>query len=924
MAQTEAASLAELLKHHRIGAGQTQEELAERARLSARSISDLERGVAHRPQAYTVQQLVQALALDEEDASRFEFAARRLRSTTPDARFGVAPPISLDGDHLHETGTLPIPPTPFIGRHREMKEVATLLGREDVRLLTLTGPGGVGKTRLALRVAEEVRGGFPDGVCFVSLASLLDPELVPVTLATALGVKEVSGQPILTTITSHVQSTQLLLVVDNFEHLLPAATVLSDLLVVCPRLQVLVTSRAVLHLAAEHEYPVPPLAVPTPDHLPDLDALSRYDAVQLFVQRAEAVMPGFAITDDNAPSVAEICSRLDGLPLAIELAAARIKLFPPSALLARLSGKFELLTFGARDAPTRHQTLRNTIDWSYALLTRDEQCLFARLSVFKGGATFETIEAVCNPEQEMDVLAGTTALVEQSLLRTEGDAEPRFVMLETVREYAVERGEASGDAAARRHQHAEAYLRLVLAAHAEQCGPDRAYWLERLEREHHNLRASLTWSLRQELSPEMALLLTGTLTWFWIAHRHFSEGRQWLERALALTSSCPVTTDQRAALALALTGIGMIAAQQDDYTAARKFAQQGVALWRTLENKLGLAAALVSLGSGWAARGDLELARSALAEAVELDRDLDAVQERVWRLDALGRISMRLGDLRAARSQLTEALSHSYRTGDRADVVHAHRALAEVALAGGDREAARMWLDKALAHGRDLHEPEQRLRALDRLAWVAGKQGDYDLAASLGDEALTLARRQEATVEGWWRLGWALTHRGDTARCQEDAERAAELYEESLRLFRKHGDRQGAAAVLHNQGLLTLRAGDTTGARLLLTQSMTLFRELGFEWSIVACLAGLAGVVGREGQAELAALLFGAVEVELHKLDASSHFTEPANELAWGREIAAARGKIDAETWDRAWSAGRGLSLDGACARANLALSHNP
>jgi predicted ATPase/class 3 adenylate cyclase len=340
---------------------------------------------------------------------------------------------------------LPAEPTPFIGREREIAQIAGLLQDSHIRMATLTGPGGTGKTRLALQVGSTLLYDFRHGVLFVNLAPLTDPALVPSSIAEVLGVKEEAGKGPMESLVDALTGKHLLLVLDNYEHLLDAAPLIATLLERCRDLHALVTSRMPLHLSWEHEHAVPPLSIPDPRHLPDPERLTQYEAVALFIERARATDDSFTVTNQNAPAVAEICSRLDGLPLAIELAAARIKLFPPRALLQRLNSRLKLLTGGARDRPARQQTLRNTIDWSYALLSPEEQTLFARLSVFAGGCTFEAADAVCNPEGELDALEGMISLVDKSLLRREGgDDEPRFVMLETIREYAAERLNVEG------------------------------------------------------------------------------------------------------------------------------------------------------------------------------------------------------------------------------------------------------------------------------------------------------------------------------------------------------------------------------------------------------------------------------------------------------------------------------------------------
>jgi predicted ATPase/class 3 adenylate cyclase len=394
---------------------------------------------------------------------------------------------------------LPHDRTPFVGRRRDIEAVTEILERADVQLVTLTGPGGTGKTRLSLRVAGMLLDRFRDGVFFVPLAPVTDPSLVPGAIAAALGVEDVSGQSLTVTLQTHLLHKQILLVLDNFEHVIDAVPVVSDLLD-SPGLTILVTSRSALRLSGEREYAVPPLAVPDPRHLPELTELSQYDAVALFIERARAVKAGFNVTNENAPAVAEICSRLDGLPLAIELAAARVRLFPPQALLARLQNRLSILTGGARDLPTRQQTLRGAIDWSYSLLDRGEQQLFARLSVFAGGFTLEAAEMVCNPEGdlEVDILDGVGSLVEKSLLRQVGEGEPRFVMLETIREYAAERlDELAGVADPTRQAHVHYFADLARRAWEQSSGGGQASVVAALGADLDNLRAAWRHGVRE-------------------------------------------------------------------------------------------------------------------------------------------------------------------------------------------------------------------------------------------------------------------------------------------------------------------------------------------------------------------------------------------------------------------------------------------
>src|SRR5260370_20838863 len=440
---------------------------------------------------------------------------------------------------------LPMQHTPFIGREQELAAVAQLMHREEVRLVTLTGPGGTGKTRLGVQVAAELTDSFADGVFFVNLAPVNDTALVVPTIAEALGMREAGGQPLQERLQGELQQKQMVLLLDNFEQVVSAAVQVVDLLSAFPGLKVLVTSREALHVRAEHEFAVPPFPLPDLKHLPDLAALSHNAAVALFISRAQAVKPDFQVTNANVRALVEICARLDGLPLAIELAAARMKLFSPQALLTRLSQRLAVLTSGARDAPVRQQTLRNTIAWSYNLLDPAEQRLFKLLSVFVGGCILQAAEAVCAALGDGDaagqLLDGLASLTHKSVLHEtdQEGAEPRLVMLETIREYGLEALAANGELWAVRQVHAAYFLSLAEQAEPELVGPQQVEWLGRLEREHDNLRAALGWALDpvpdEEVGQrrEVALRLAGALHKFWFVHAHLTEGRSFLERAMA-------------------------------------------------------------------------------------------------------------------------------------------------------------------------------------------------------------------------------------------------------------------------------------------------------------------------------------------------------------------------------------------------------
>ena len=468
---------------------------------------------------------------------------------------------------------LPMQPTPLVGRERETAEVADRVKIEEARLLTLTGPGGTGKTRLALQAAADLLEEFEDAVFFVALATITDPALVASAIAGPLGVKESGDQPLEEGLKAYLRDRNLLLVLDNFEQVLEGAPLVGGLLDACPKLKVLATSRIPLRLYGEIEYPVPPLALPDPTVLPPLEVLTQYEAVRLFVERAKAVKGDFEITNESAPAVAEICARLDGLPLAIELAAARVRLLPPQKMLQRLGNRMKLLKGGARDLPTRQQTLRGAIDWSHDLLEEDEKTLFGRLSVFAGGRTLEAMEEICDPEGDLDALEGVESLVGKSLLKQEegSGGEPRFVMLETVHEYAREKLKESGWAEEMQRLHAAYFLAMAEEAEPELRGPREQEWMDRLEAEHDNLRVALSWSLGGG-DGVLGLRLAGALGQFWKVRGHFSEGRGWLEEALAGCGEAP--PDARARV---LAESGNLAMDQGDFERSKASSQEALA-----------------------------------------------------------------------------------------------------------------------------------------------------------------------------------------------------------------------------------------------------------------------------------------------------------------------------------------------------------
>jgi predicted ATPase/class 3 adenylate cyclase len=620
------------------------------------------------------------------------------------------PPRTLE----NRPTNLPVQPTALVGRDRELVELVALLRRDRVRLVTLTGPGGTGKTRLGLQAAADLLEAFPNGVFVAALAAIVDHELVIPTIAQTFGINETGGQ----SLDGYLAEKELLLVVDNFEQVLPAATAVAELLRGAPKVRVIATSREPLHVAAEHVFPVGPLGLPDPAHLPSLAALSQYDAVALFVERARAVQPSFEITTENAPAVAEICVRLDGLPLALELAAARIPLLSPEAMLKRLDERLSLLTAGARDLPVRHQTLRRTIEWSHELLDEHERDLFAKLGVFAGGFSLEAAEAVC--AANLDALA---SLVDKSLTRREGD---RFTMLQTIREYAVERLANRPDDDDARTRHAQYFLDLAEEAYTQRIEHE-AEWAEKLENEHDNLRAALDWMKAQDADRE--LQLAGALGWFWFSRSHLAEGRALLGGALDHEAR-----DDRLQ-ARAFAAAGALAAWQGDIQAAAALLQPAVALWDALGEPVEQALALESLGWGYFFAGDDPSARTNFERSLELQRE--GADPRLVNRAQLGvcQILVSQGDLEPAERLAREALALAEEQDDPWARHLAHHFLADCALISEDFESAEERYTRSLRAAIALGNRSEQSIELQGVAMAAAGRGHAERALRLAAAA---------------------------------------------------------------------------------------------------------------------------------------------------------------------------------------------
>jgi predicted ATPase len=757
----------------------------------------------------------------------FCWIVERCFSKDPDGRYASTRDLARDmaalREHLLEApaevgGTrpaiLPVPRTRFVGREKERAALRVLLERPDVRIVTLTGFGGIGKTRLALQVAEDVSARFSAGVSFVPLDAAHDADQMVAAICRALGVRETAGQSLFDSLKERIAAGRrapTLLILDNFEQLFSAAATVADLVAAGPELKVVVTSRSPVHVYGEHEFPVPPLALPDLDALPSPERLTQYESVALFLQRAQAVKPDFALTKENASAIAEIVARLDGLPLALELAAARVKLLSPSAMQSRLEKRLQLLTGGALDLPARQRTLRGAIEWSHDLLNENEQKLFRRLAVFADGCTLEAVEAVCDAKEDLGLglLDGMSSMVDKSLVRqieTEGE-EPRFVMLETIREYALERLGESGDEPVTRRAHA-AYC-LVLA---EEVGSarvatviDSAEWLDRCEREHENFRAALDWLCRNN-EAQWGLRLGAALFQFWERREYISEGREWLARLLDL----PGAAARDKVRAPALFAAGVLAGAQTDY----------------------------------------ELAETLFSESLEINRETDDKWAAAVSLNALAVTALDRRDVAAARKLSEQNLDVWRELGDKAAVGRSLSNLASVVKEQGDYGLARKLYDEALAIFREIGDATAAARVLNKQGDVAREQGDPAEAQELYEQSLETFRN----FGDRWGIALALADLGNLARERGDYSSARSLYRDSLRIFHELDYKRGVAQVLENFACTAAAQGEPRRALALAGSASALRHNLGtplgpsekakFEASLESARKRLAGSEG--------------------------------------------------------------------------------
>jgi predicted ATPase/DNA-binding CsgD family transcriptional regulator len=653
---------------------------------------------------------------------------------------------SLKGEVTASRGwpSLPVQLTSFIGREQEITTVCELFRRPEIRLLSLIGTGGVGKTRLALQVATRLSKDFADQVCFVSLMEVSDPELVVSTIAKTLGLQELGSQPILELLKAFLKEKHLLLLLDNFEQVIEAAPALVDLLVACSNLKILATSRELLRVSGEYTFFVTPLALPDLARLPEKEELLLYPSITLFLERARAVLPEFSLNEENARVISEICIHLDGLPLAIELAVPRLRLLSPQIILERLDQRFQVLTYGMRDAPGRQQTLQNTLEWSYRLLNPREQQLFRCLSIFVGGCTLQALESIWelagHLQEEELVLEGVASLLDKSMLYRSIRAaeEPRLLLLRTVREYGLQRLSLTGELEQVQWAHATYYLALAEEAEPELKGSHPRPWLERLQREHDNLREALCFLIAHEgneasMGTEMALRLGKALERFWMIGGHVKEGRDLLERALKRSRGGPPAIRGHA-----LCIFAVLTRYQGDYHVANEACEESLAIFRELGDPVGIANSLYRLGYVTWMRGDAARARTYYEESLEIAQGKACKDARSETLYYFAYLAFFQRDAQLARLLIEESLDLSRELGDQYNIAIALNLLGWISLLQEDIIAARMLQEESLATSRELGNQRGIAHALSALGEIASMMGDFAQACERYEEGLAL------------------------------------------------------------------------------------------------------------------------------------------------------------------------------------------
>jgi predicted ATPase/class 3 adenylate cyclase len=861
---------------------------------------------------------------------------------------------------------LPTQLTSFIGRENEIAEVKQEL--QSYRLVTLTGSGGTGKTRLSLQVAADLLEEFNHGVWFVELAPLTDPDLIPQTILSTIGVGEQAGKLPLEILKEYLPEKKVLIVLDNCEHLVSSsAQVANALLNAAPKLKILASSREALGVKGEASYPVPSLSLPDIKHLPVIEQLSRYEAVRLFIDRALLVAPHFVVDKDNAPFIAQICYRLDGIPLAIELAAARLKMMSVEQISARLDDRFHLLTGGARTALPRQQTLRALIDWSYDLLIENERLLLRRLSVFAGSWTLEAAEKVCVGQDDIlpyDILDLLTQLVNKSLvvvMERSQSGETRYRMLETIRQYAREKLLEVGGSEIIRQQHLAYFVDLAEQAEPHLRAFDMVRWLDRLEAELNNIRAALEYALESNIEAE--LRMASALWWFWHIRGHKSEGADWLERALSIEAlergEKPLSSDRtlirgkalyvtgffrtilgelnkgtvlsnesltlfrelgpagKRGMAYALHNLAHDSRQQQDTGQAKVLMKESLDLFEEVGDKFGMAQCLAFLGGPW--EEDPEMRARMLQEGLALYQEIGDKDGMAITLMLLGDLALWQGDYKKSTTRFEASLALFRELRNKGAMSLALRWLGRATRAQGNYGQAITILEEALVLGQELGDKFPIASSYDDLGLVAQSQGEYERATQLHEDALTLFRE----LGNKHAASYTLSHLGFAALAQGDNRQAAKKFEQALATSREGESKFGEASALYGLGRAVQSQGNYALTPKFYMDAIVIFREISDPEGVAYCLEGFAVLAITQNQFESSSLrveglrraarLFGAAETLYNPLRFEMSAAERAK---YDQAEAAARASLGEEAFAAAWAEGQKMTLEQAVANA--------